>query len=63
MTSGYSSYSSSLIKMEREADNPTDTVQQIIWDPNDRTGKTFIAVGWDGYARVYSIEGTSSRRL
>lgn len=57
------SYGSTTIRCEREADNPLDTVQQIIWDPTDRTGQSFLTAGWDGFARVYCIEGTSSKRL
>ncbi len=46
---------STVIRVERESDNPIDTVQKIIWDLNDRTNKTIITAGWDGFARVYSI--------
>lgn len=45
----------SVIKVEREADLPLDSVQRILWDPTDRYNKTIITAGWDGCARVYAI--------
>lgn len=37
-------------------------MQQIIWDRSDRTCRTFLTCGWDGYVRAYEIEGTNLNR-
>lgn len=58
---GYATYNS--IKVDRESDNPSDSVQTILWDPFDRNARSFYTCGWDGYVRYYELEGTSSRRL
>lgn len=60
MTS-YSSYNA--IKIDRESDNPIDTIQSILWDPYDKTATSFFTCGWDGYIRYYQIEGNSSKML
>lgn len=58
----YMSYTS-VIKTDRESDNPLDSVEIIIWDEGDKDLRTFFTAGWDGYLRVYCIEGSSQKRL
>lgn len=52
-----------MIKVDRESDNPMDTIQSIVWDPFDKTARSFFTCGWDGYVRYYVIEGVSSKKL
>lgn len=47
--------STTVIRTEKETDNPKDSVQIIIWDYNDRNSRTFLTGGWDGIARLYEI--------
>jgi methyl coenzyme M reductase alpha subunit len=37
-------------------------VQSTLWDPFDRTSRTFLTGGWDGMARLYEIEGTHTTK-
>ena len=57
----YSASTSSLVNAEeRDAkvlgvdSNPLDTIQTITWDRNETT--RFIAGGWDGILRIYTIQ-------
>lgn len=44
---------STLIKPEREMDNPLDTVSQIYWDKYDSSFRRIFVASWDGFARLY----------
>jgi WD40 repeat protein len=52
-----------VLRCEKDSDNPIDAVQTIVWDPFDRSYRSFFTGGWDGVARLYVIEGNSTKRL
>lgn len=47
-----------LIQIKNQTDAPLDTIQHIQWDIYDTRYKSFFTAGWDGYVRLYEIEGS-----
>lgn len=58
-----SSYYSSQFKVDREQDNPLDTVTQITFNPYLRGTCAFLVSSWDGFVRSYALEVVGTSKL
>lgn len=57
-----SSYYSPQYKVDREQDNPQDTVTQITFNPFLRGTYSFLVSSWDGFVRSYTLETVGSSK-